>query len=58
LTVGAGGTIYDDNGKVLKVYEARLPAVLEFDVPANAKSFTLEISGQRFTQPIPEEDED
>jgi hypothetical protein len=58
MTVGAGGTIYDDNGKVLKVYEARLPAVLEFDVPANAKSFTLEISGQRFTQPIPEEDED
>ena len=56
MTVAAGGTIYDDKGNVLKVYEARLPAVLEFKVPAGCASFTLEGAGQRFTQPIPEED--
>lgn len=58
MTVAAGGTIYDENGKVLKSYEGRLPAVLEFDVPAECKAFTLEVAGQRFTQPIPEEHED
>ncbi|MBN1206908.1 MAG: VWA domain-containing protein, partial [Myxococcaceae bacterium] len=58
MTVAAGGTIYDENGKILKSYEGRLPAVLEFDVPAECKAFTLEVAGQRFTQPIPEEHED
>lgn len=58
MTVAAGGTIYDDKGNVLKVYEARLPAVLEFNVPAGCKSFTLEVAGQRYTQPLPEEDLD
>ena len=56
MTVAAGGTIYDDRGKVLKEYEGRLPAVLEFKVPEGCKHFTLEVSGQRFTQPIPDED--
>lgn len=56
MTVAAGGTVYDDRGNVLKVYEARLPAVLEFDIPEGAESFTLEVNGQRYTQPIPEED--
>jgi hypothetical protein len=58
MTVAAGGTITDDTGKVLKVYEGRLPAVLEFEVGANTKSFTLEVAGQKFTQPLPEEDDD
>jgi hypothetical protein len=56
MTVAAGGTIYDDRGSVLKVYESRLPAVLEFQVPEGCKSFTLEVAGQRFTQPLPDED--
>lgn len=56
MTVAAGGTIYDDRGSVVKVYEARLPAVLEFTVPENCKSFTLEVAGQRYTQPLPEEE--
>ena len=56
MTVAAGGTIYDDKGKILKVYEARLPAVLEFEVPAGCKAFSLEVGGQRFTQPLPDED--
>ncbi|MGA9768058.1 MAG: vWA domain-containing protein [Blastocatellia bacterium] len=58
MTVAAGGTVYDDKGNILKVYEARLPAVLEFKVPAGCQSFTLEVAGQRYTQPIPEEDHD
>ncbi|MEW6732273.1 MAG: vWA domain-containing protein [Acidobacteriota bacterium] len=57
MTVAAGGTIYDDKDKVLKVYESRLPAVLEFAVPAGCTSFTLEVAGQRYTQPLPEEDD-
>jgi hypothetical protein len=57
MTVAAGGSIYDDKGAVLKVYEARLPAVLEFQVPPGSRSFTLEVAGQRFTQPLPEEDD-
>lgn len=56
MTVAAGGTIYDDKGKVLKIYESRLPAVLEFTIPEGCKSFTLEVAGQRFTQPLPEEE--
>jgi hypothetical protein len=59
MTVAAGGTVTDEQGKVLKSYEGRLPAVLEFDVPPTCKAFTLEVAGQKFTQPIPEEhDED
>lgn len=56
MTVASGGTIYDDKGNVVKRYETRLPAVLEFKVPPGCKAFTLEIGGQKFTQPIPEED--
>lgn len=56
MTVASGGTIYDDKGTVLKRYETRLPAVFEFKVPEGCKSFTLEVNGQKFTQPIPEED--
>ncbi|MDZ4832724.1 MAG: VWA domain-containing protein [Candidatus Melainabacteria bacterium] len=56
MTVAAGGTIYDDKGAVVKRYESRLPAVLEFKVPPGCTAFTLEIGGQKFTQPIPDED--
>jgi hypothetical protein len=55
MTVAAGGTIYDDRGKIVKAYEGRLPAVLEFTVPEGCKSFTLEVGGQRYTQPLPED---
>ncbi|QSQ13191.1 vWA domain-containing protein [Myxococcus landrumensis] len=56
MTVAAGGTVYDDKGRVLKTYEGRLPAVLEFDIPEGAESFTLEVNGQRYTQPLPDDD--
>lgn len=56
MTVASGGVIYDDRGNILKRYEARLPAILEFDIPEDAKSFTLEVNGQRYTQPLPDEE--
>ena len=37
--------------------DRRLPAVLEFRVPEGCKSFTLEVAGQRYTQPLPEDDD-
>ena len=58
MTVAAGGTIYDHTGKVIKVYEGRLPAVLEFEVPDGCRQFTLEVGGQRFNQPLEEEHHD
>jgi hypothetical protein len=58
MTVAAGGTIYDDRGNVLKVYEARLPAVLEFNIPDGARYFTLEVNGRQYVQPLPDEGED
>jgi hypothetical protein len=58
MTVAAGGTIYDNKGKVIKIYEGRLPAVLQFDVPPGCMEFTLEVGGQRFTQPLAEEHHD
>ncbi len=57
MTVAAGGTITDDQGKIVKEYEGRLPAVLEFEVGEGAKSFTLEVGGKKFTQPLPEDDD-
>jgi hypothetical protein len=57
MTVAAGGTIYDDKGGVLKVYEGRLPAVLEFEIPAGTPAFTLEVNGQRYRQPLPSGDD-
>jgi len=56
MTVAAGGTVDDQDGAVLKVYEGRLPAVLEFEVPEGTSSFVLEVNGQRFEQPLPEEE--
>jgi len=34
-----------------------LPAVLEFNVPPGTTAFTLEVGGEKYTQPIPDEDE-
>lgn len=58
MTVAAGGTVYDDQGDVVKVYEARLPAVLEFEIRDGARFFTLEVNGQRYKQPLPDEDDE
>ncbi len=58
MTVASGGIVYDDKGKVVARYEARLPAILEFQVPDGCRSFTLEINGQKYTQPLPDDDDD
>lgn len=57
MTVASGGKIYDDKGNVVKHYESRLPAVLEFTVPHGCTAFTLEVGGEKYTQPIPDEDD-
>ena len=57
MTVAAGGTVYDDKGKVIKLYEARLPAVLEFEVPGRLCQLHAGGGGQKFTQPLPEDHE-
>lgn len=49
--VAPSGKILDPNGKVLKDYsDVGLPAFLEFEAPANAAYFTLEIPGYRLHQ--------
>jgi hypothetical protein len=58
MTVAAGGTITDEQGRVLRSYEGRLPAVLEFDVPPLCDAFVLEVGGQRYRQPIPGDEDD
>lgn len=51
--VAPSGRILDPNGKVLKDYsDVGLPAVLEFDAPANATYFTLEVPGYRLHQAL------
>lgn len=57
MTVAAGGTVYDENMKVIKVYEGRLPALLEFQVPEGSKNFTLEVNGEKHTQRLPDDDD-
>lgn len=49
--VAPTGRILDPNGKILKDYsDVGLPARLEFEAPASAKYFTLEIPGFRLHQ--------
>lgn len=56
MTVASGGAVYDAKGKLVRRYERRLPAVLEFTLPAGHDRFTLEVEGQRYTQEIPDDD--
>ena len=58
MTVADSGAVYDARGPLLHRWEGRLPAVLEFPVPADCTAFVLEVNGQRFEQPIPEEHHD
>jgi hypothetical protein len=47
------GKILDPNGRVIRNYSDQgLPAYLEFEVPASATYFTLEVNGQRIRQPL------
>jgi hypothetical protein len=51
--VADNGRILDPNGRVVKDYSGSgLPAFLEFEMPAGAESFTLEVNGTRVNQPL------
>jgi hypothetical protein len=56
MTVASGGTVYDAAGGVVRRYEGRLPAVLEFKLPRGHERFSVEIDGKRYTQALPEGD--
>jgi hypothetical protein len=50
------GKILDDAEKVVKDYsDVGLPAYLEFEMPAGAKAFILDVNGQRIRQELPDE---
>ena len=47
------GKILDPQGKVIRDYASQgLPALLEFEMPAGAKYFTLEVNGMRVNQTL------
>jgi hypothetical protein len=49
------GRILDPQGRVVKDYAGvGLPAYLEFEMPAGANYFTLEVNGRRIHQPLAE----
>jgi hypothetical protein len=51
--VADNGRILDPQGRVLKDYsDVGLPGVMEFEAPAGAAYFTLEVNGQRIDQPL------
>jgi len=53
--VASTGRVLDEKGRVVKDYaDVGLPAYLEFEMPADAKSFTLEVNGTRITQALVE----
>jgi len=55
MSISSSGRLLDENGNVLAVYEGRIPAVLEFEVPPGTRKFALEIQGERYEQAIPAE---
>ncbi len=54
MIVAGSGRILDDTGKVVKEFPDGVPALLRFNLPSSAKSFTLEFPGGKITQDISE----
>ncbi len=51
--VSDNGRILDPSGRVVRDYsDSGLPAYLEFEMPAGASYFTLDVNGQRINQPL------
>jgi hypothetical protein len=51
--VADNGRILDPQGRVVKDFTGSgLPAYLEFEMPAGANYFTLDVNGQRINQPL------
>jgi hypothetical protein len=54
--VADNGRILDPQGRVVKNYsDTGLPALLNFDMPAGATYFTMEVNGQQIHQPLSEQ---
>lgn len=53
--VAEKASILDANGNVVKNYsDTGLPAFLDFEMPASARSFVLDVEGKRIEQPLVE----
>ncbi len=53
--VADNGRLYDHQGRLIRDFAGSgLPAYLEFEVPAGATYFTLEVNGHRVHQPLAE----
>jgi hypothetical protein len=50
--VAPTGRVFDDAGNVAKTWNDGVPTKLVFSLPPNAKSFTLEVAGQRIEQSV------
>jgi hypothetical protein len=54
MIIADNGVVRDAKGtEVLNFRDTKVPALFEFDLPAGATSFTLEVEGQKFTQVLP-----
>lgn len=54
MIVAENGLVRDAKGtEVVNFRDTKVPALFEFDLPAGATTFTLEIEGQKFTQTLP-----
>lgn len=52
--IADAGLVRDSSGKVVADYRDKgVPALLTFELPPGATSFTLEVAGQTVMQPIP-----
>lgn len=47
-----GALLKDEQGKIVQAWEDMVPAVIEFELPATARSFTLQVGSERYTQSL------
>lgn len=47
-----GAVLKDEQGRIVQAWEDMVPAVVEFELPANARSFTLQVGNETFTQSL------
>lgn len=47
-----GAMVTDEQGNTLQAWEDMVPALIEFELPAKAQSFTLRVGSERYTQSL------
>lgn len=47
-----GAILKDQNGRTIQAWEDMVPALIEFELPANATSFTLQVGKEHYTQSL------